>query len=288
MAAAALIGGLIGAAMLTSSPRAAAIARSAPARTRVGEPTTVRITVSNRRRLRGLGPLLVVDRAPGLPDATVYVRRLRPGSSVVADVVRTPAQRGRWAEGGAVSIDARSPLGGFSRRRVWTWVDATVVHPGRAKPLRLTPGPTASSRSVSGSGRAGRGTEVLGLRDWRRGDGAAAVHWRSSARRGTLSVLEREEPRTDDLIVALGYCGCGEAWELTVSRAAAAAAAAFRRGSRVMLVTGSDVNTPTSLTALLDWFADVERHPAATRTQILQMTSRHEAPVVWMAAEDRS
>lgn len=286
MAAAALIGGLVGAAMMTSNPRAATIARSTVPRMRVGQPATVRITVSNRRRLRGLGPLLVVDRAPGLPDATVYVRRVRPGASVVADVVRTPAQRGRWTDGGSVTVEARSPFGGFSRRRVWTWLEATIVHPGLAKPLRPDAGSSTSTRLVSGSGRPGRGTEVLGLREWRRGDDASAVHWRSSARRGSLSVLEREVPRTDDLIVAVGRTGHGEAWELAVSRAAATAAATYRRGTRVILVTGAGANVPTSLTALLDWFADLECHPAATNLQIHQATARGQTSVIWLVHED--
>lgn len=287
MAASALIGGLIGAAVLTSNPRALTIARSAPPRMQVGQPATVRITVSNRRRLRGLGPMLVIDHAPGLPDATIYVRRLRPGASVVADVVRSPAQRGRWVDGGSVSVDARSALGGFSRRRVWTWAEVAVVHPGLASPLPLRPGSSTSMRSTSGSVRAGRGTEVLGLREWRPGDGAAAVHWRSSARRGSLSVLEREMPRTDDLIVALGRCGTGEDWELAVSRMAATATAAFRRGSRLVVVTGAEAKTPTSLTMLLDWFADVERYPAATAAQIRQATARGDASVAWLTSEDR-
>jgi uncharacterized protein (DUF58 family) len=288
MAAAALIGGLIGAAVLTSNPCALTIARSAPARMRAGQSATVRITVSNRRRLRALGPLLITDRAPGLPEATVFIHRVRPGVSVVADVVRTPSHRGRWADGGSVTVDARSALGGFSRRRVWTGAEATVVHPGSASPVQLRPGSSTSTRSTSGSGRAGRGTEVLGLREWRPGDGAGAVHWRSSARRGSLSVLERDLPLTDDLIVALGRCGTGEDWEHAVSRVATTAAAAFRRGSRVTVVTGAGASTQTSLTMLLDWFADIERHPAATGPQILRTTARGDASVVRLTTEDRS
>lgn len=287
MAAAALIGGLVGAALLTSNPRLVTIARSAPPRMCVGQPATVHITVTNGRRLRGLGPLLVVDRAPGLPDATIFVRRLRPGASVIAETERTPAQRGRWLDEGSVTVDARSPLGGFSRRRVWTSADETIVHPAPASPQRPNVGSSTSTGPMSGTGRAGRGTEVLGLREWRPGDGAGAVHWRSSARRGSLAVLEREVSRTKDLIVALGRSGTGEAWELAVSRVAATAAAALRRGSRVMLVTGAGASTPTSLTALLDWFADVERHPTATKPQIRQLNSSGETAVVWLTAEER-
>jgi hypothetical protein len=130
---------------------------------------------------------------------------------------------------------------------------------------------------------------VFGLRDWRLGDGAAAVHWRTSARRRSLSVLERERPAANDLIVALARpgAGAGAAWELDVARTAATAAIAYRGGSRVVLVTGAGATVPPSLTALLDWFADVDANPVARRSQVLEVAAAGGAPILWLAGEDR-
>jgi uncharacterized protein (DUF58 family) len=286
MAAAGLIGALVGAALLASNPRAVVVTRSAPLRMRVGEPATVRLTASNPRRWRGVGPLLIVDRAPGLPDAAVFVRRLPPGATARADLVRTPNQRGRWTGPGTIIVDARSPLGGFARRRVWTWSVATIVHPAPSSRFREIAGSSPHDGSARGAGRAGRGIEVFGLRDWRAGDGAAAVHWRTSARRGSLSVLERERPAANDLLIALGRPGNGATWELAIARAATTAAIAYHGGTRVMLVTGAGIAVPSSLTALLDWFAAVEENPVASHSQVLQAAAGGRTPVIWLADED--
>jgi uncharacterized protein (DUF58 family) len=288
LAAAGLIGALVAAALLTSNPRAVIITRSAPLRLRVDEPAIFRLTASNKRRWRSVGPLVVVDKTPGLPEAALFVRRLSPGATAVADLVRTPTRRGRWTAAGTISIDARSPLGGFARRRTWTWTTPTIVHPAPANRLRLTAGPSPTHGSRRGADGPGRGIEVFGLRDWRPGDGAAAVHWRTSARRRSLSVVERERPAAQVLIVALARQGDGAAWELAVARTAATAAMAFHGGSRVMLVSGAGVTVPPSLTALLDWFADVEVNPVASRSQVLKLAADGGAPVIWLVDEENA
>ena len=286
LAAAALIGGLLGAALLTSNPRAAIVERSAVPRMRVGEPSTVRVVVTNPRRLRRFGPLLVTDRAPGLPDATVLVPSLAPTSAAVAEIVRTPQVRGHWSGAGTLTVEAQSPLGGFARRCVWTWHEPTIVHPKHAPPVPLSVSASPRRGVDRGSGRPGQGTEVLGVREWRPGDPRASVHWRSSARHGQLLVLERELPQTDDLIIALGQPGEGDAWELAISRFAATAAAAHRAGRRVLLVTGDGFTTPASVTACLDWFAGVEALPAATKTQIVRVATTADTPIIWLTTQD--
>lgn len=67
--------------------------------------------------------------------------------------------------------------------------------PGTAATWALEAGQEAS--------RIGDGVEVVGVREYRRGDALRAVHWRSSARRGQLVVRELADPARPRIRVEL-------------------------------------------------------------------------------------
>src|SRR5262249_61654630 len=78
---------------------------------------------------------------------------------------------------------------------------------GRAPPplLRQTGG-----RGASAPRRRGRGSDLHNLREYLWGDDPRLVHWRSSAKTGTLTVRELEAETTIDTRIALEGTGAGD------------------------------------------------------------------------------
>lgn len=111
--------------------------------------------------------------------------------------------------------------------------------------------------------RAGSGTELFGIREYRAGDSLRRIHWRSSARHGGLVVREFEPPgvrtmgillealsRSRDAADQLCRIAASEAWEC------------IRDGGRVVLWgPGLEASlSPTDLWAQLEWLARYPDH----------------------------
>jgi uncharacterized protein (DUF58 family) len=122
-------------------------------------------------------------------------------------------------------------------------------------PLRLPEPGAGVADGAATSRRAGAGTDFFGIREWRSGDAATAIHWRASARRSRLVVVERERPGRPSLLVAVDTAVDEEQWEHALARAAATAVLALRSGQAVALLAGSTTAAPTRPRDLLDWFA---------------------------------
>lgn len=103
-----------------------------------------------------------------------------------------------------------------------TWVDARFtasVHPPRV------PAPTVATTAAADMPRqraiTGNGDDFGGVRPWRRGDNRRAIHWRSTARRSQLVVVERLRPQAEGIAVVV----VGEAQSVTDELMLASAAA---------------------------------------------------------------
>lgn len=113
--------------------------------------------------------------------------------------------------------------------------------------------------------RAGSGTEMFGVREYRPGDPLRRIHWRSSARHGELIVREFEPPGVQTLGI---FCDplppSPEAADQIARLAASEAWDCLRAGGRVVLwEPGAEPSRPDeerSLWALLEWLA---RYPYA-------------------------
>ena len=116
--------------------------------------------------------------------------------------------------------------------------------------------------------RAGSGTELFGVREYRPGDSLRRIHWRSSALHGELVVREYEppgvqtlgifcdpNPATADVADQLARIAASEAWD------------SIRNGGRVMLwgpgLTPSAPGEARSFWAALEWLARYPQ-PAAS------------------------
>ena len=150
------------------------------------------------------------------------------------------------------------PLGLFRRRWVADGIELTVLLPQFAS-LRQTP-TVREHEAMTTAPRAGHGTEIFGVREYRPGDTLRRIHWRSTARRGELVVREFEPPGVQNLGVFLDPNPASAEVADQVARLAASEAwDCLRTGGRVTLwAPGCEPSRPDeerNLLALLDWLA---------------------------------
>jgi Protein of unknown function DUF58 len=238
--------------------------------------------VRNTGRLP-MPPLRVTDAVVGLEPIVALIPSLRANEEAVALIDVRALARGTY--GSATShISVATPIGLVSRRLHWQPF-RLIVHPRRVRPLPLT---------VAGDGgmhatidRPGRGVDVHGLRPWHRGDAAGSVHWRSSARRDELMVLERAEEECGGLAILVGPFSASPEAEDMIARAAATTVAAMREGRRVGLFAARahPVHTSTDRMAVLDWFAGVqsESAPGADVVASAGRTAGSGGIVLWLS-----
>ncbi len=105
---------------------------------------------------------------------------------LIGPVRRGAVQAASWV------LDASDPLGLFTFDVHWKDRELGVVLP-RFTSLTSRPQVRELEASIAAP-RAGSGTEMFGVREYRPGDPLRRIHWRSSARHGELIVREFEPP----------------------------------------------------------------------------------------------
>ena len=165
-------------------------------------------------------------------------------------------------------ITSSDPLGFFRGRRKCPDVEVAVVLPrftSLARQLQVR-----ELEASIAAPRAGSGTELFGVREYRPGDALRRIHWRSSARHGELVVREYEPPG----VQALGiFCEPAPASREVADQIARLAASevwdCLRDGGRVVLwAPGLEPSLPResrSFWALLEWLA---RYPTEAGDEI--------------------
>jgi uncharacterized protein (DUF58 family) len=289
IAAAAAVGAVIGDGLLTPGAAFDDVERRTPPRMSVGVEAPVELSVTSRgRRLGGRRPIVLVDHAPGLDVGRCVTPSLRTGERAVAYRQAMPLHRGCWPHGGRVDVEAYSPLGGWVRRARYRLPETGWIHPAPATPLRL---PDLSAGDVYGkasSARSGAGVDFFGIREWRAGDATTSIHWRASARRNQLVVMERERPSHPALLVVVGRLGSDDATEHLLARVAATTLHAIRDGRGVLLLADGAIASVVRPIDALDWFAGVD--PTAAPDQGELVTALHAAGsgaiVLWLGADE--
>jgi uncharacterized protein (DUF58 family) len=159
----------------------------APAKVPRGNPAvaTVRVTNIGRRATR---PLAAVDSC-GAATVRVELPGLARGASRFVSYRLATARRGEFGVG-PLLLHTADPLGLFSRVRAYGEPATLLVRP-RTVPLpALASGRTASIEGPT-SDTAPSGTVTFhALREYVMGDDLRHVHWRSTARTGTLMVRQ--------------------------------------------------------------------------------------------------
>lgn len=200
-------------------------------------------------------------------------------SRVVQQLRRGPVAASDWLVG---SSDA---LGFFRTERACPDREVALVLPrfgslrGRNEVLEL--------EASTAAPRAGAGSELFGVREYRTGDSLRRIHWRSSARHAELVVREYEPPGVQTLGVFLDPSPRNRDVADQIARIAASEAwDCIREGGRVVLwAPGLEPTEPRQardLWALLDWLARYPEFP--TRAATGGATSPQSGEVVLITA----
>ena len=241
----AVLGGAAAAALLGAAgfalwrPRLRVRRTADPDRVARGAPARMRLTVQNAGRL-GAATLVAVDRCDG-QDVPVPLLRLRPGTDTTADYP-VPTHRRGVVPVGPLRVERGDPLGLVSLARAYGDTAGVWVHP-RIHPLRAIP--AGLTRSLDGRvDKVPQGTITFdSLREYVVGDELRRVHWRSSAKAGTLMVREQLDTSEPSIVVLLDDRPdgqSGESFEESCEAAASIVAAAVREdvAVRLHLVSG--------------------------------------------------
>jgi uncharacterized protein (DUF58 family) len=223
---------------------------------------TLSVTVHHGRRYF----LELRDAVPGLPAAASIIPVCDSRSPAVV-TYRTVAQQRGVHHADTVELHTGGLAGLFTSRRRLEARSTLTIFP-RYSPLAEFPLPGASSEGESTPVPVREGLEIAGVREFRDGDSLRHVHWRSTARRGTLVVREFERSGRQPLALLLDTssmayaCGGGrEAFEDLVRAAASIAFAVTQAGHDVQLVAANGQTPLTAVTGwkqALHWFARVQ------------------------------
>ena len=229
-----------------------------PPRVTVGDRLALRITVTNTSSRVSSESELVLH-THGLMNVVVSVGRLDPGASTSRTVERLAIARA-VTYGSSVSLAARPALGFLVSVRVFGVADLVLVHPV-VHPVPGLPSTPGTGDEVDGRLVASPGQEILGVREWRTGDDRGRVHWRSTARTGRPTLLERATVESRELRLVLVGADSSPGFEPLVSYAASLCDRALRAGSRVSAVAwhqdGPVLAAAGSRWELLDWWSEV-------------------------------
>lgn len=198
------------------------LARGLPPHLQAGGRLLVDISASNRRRWWSMWGLEVRDTIerqdelePGeATSVNVYFPRIAPGATSQIDYSGWLTRRGLYRVG-PLRIATRFPLG-LVRHRVATDDCAELlVHPSLGR-LSHDWAQISRENAVGGQRMQRRGlveADFYAVRDWRSGDSRRWIHWRTSARRGSLVVRQFEQRRSQDLALLVDLwqpVGAGE------------------------------------------------------------------------------
>lgn len=215
----------------------------ASTRTEVGQPTPVRLELTNLGRMTGV--LLAEEQLPWALGhrPRFVVNPIRPQQRRAVDYQVVPEVRGIY-EIGPLRLRVTDPFGMLDLHRTFSRTTTLVVIPvAEVLPAIRVHG----SRSGNGEDRPrpfshGSAADVT-VREYRLGDDLRRVHWRSSARTGELMVRREEEPWqarctlfVDNRANAHRGAGADSSFERAVTAAASIAVHLSRLGFQVRLV----------------------------------------------------
>jgi uncharacterized protein (DUF58 family) len=199
----------------------------------------------------------------GRRRSEVAVPGLAPGATWRTTYTLDTSRRGAFLVG-PLTLEQRDVFSLLERRRALGQALPLWVHP-TAHPVTAPPGALARDLDGPESASTVEGSIAFsGLRDYQPGDDLRQVHWRTTARTGTLVVRTHVDTSRPDVLLLLddrhSSHATEEGFEEAVSLVASIAVGTMRAGftARVELVS----RTPFArgdATAVLDGLAAVER-----------------------------
>lgn len=240
-------------------PQVTITRRVTPDRVTVGEQTLCRLELRNRSRLPSV-PFVAVDRV-GQETVELVVAPLLGGGRRAVHYPIPTTRRGRIRLG-PLTVERRDPLGLFRRARAFAADELLWVYPRVHAAVPLPVGLVLDYEGRS-SANARPGTVTFAsLREYVPGDDPRRIHWRSTARVGTLIVREHidtTEPTTSVLLDNTASLD-GDAFEHAVEVAASVVRAVESVGRPVQLSIVAETEVEGGST-VLDRLAAVELAP---------------------------
>lgn len=243
----------------------------------------VRVTAPAGRRTRPLSLELQVGRG----RAELDVPGLAAGA-VHEDLFAVPTGRRAVITVGPVRAMRGDPLGLALRYAVTTGSEELFVHP---RVVRLTGTDAGLLRDLEGgSTRDLSDTDLAfhALRDYVVGDDRRAIHWRTTARRGVLTVKQYQDTRRTQTTVALStdprdYATDQDDLELAVSVAASVGVHVLADEHPLAVLAGPARVRSTTRRALLDDCSALETTPDGASTGTLGRQIARHTPGVTLA-----
>jgi uncharacterized protein (DUF58 family) len=200
------------------------------------------VTITNTSKRLALPGRIDIPTGDGLTD--VHVPLLRGGHSYVEEVSIQALRRGVIRVGPVTSVRT-DPLGLLKREVAWAEVNELFVHPrtvsipstsaGFIKDLEGNPSAEIVDSDIS----------FHAIREYQQGDARRNIHWKSTAKTGTLMVRQFEETRRSRLAIVLSldeteYTTADE-FELAVSVAGSLGVRALRDSRDLAVVTSEEI-----------------------------------------------
>ncbi|MGH3978656.1 MAG: DUF58 domain-containing protein [Pseudonocardiaceae bacterium] len=251
----------------------------APDRLRVGEPALGRVVIRNLSRWPAPG-FVVVDRIAG-DELELAVPGLAAGGWRTVQYPVPTSRRGRLPLG-PVTVERRDPLGLFRRAQPLGGEDVLWVHP-RVHPMRALPVGTVPDFEGRRTDNARTGTVTFSsLREYVVGDDPRRIHWRTTARTGSLMVREHvdtTEPTTTIVLDTRAAVLRPAAFEHAVEAAASVTQAAEDGGRPACLhVVGADAaaDAEAGAVSIADRLAAAVQLPDSEPVRLLDVVERAE------------
>jgi uncharacterized protein (DUF58 family) len=257
-----------------------------PGRAPVGSSARVVLRLQNLSRLP-TGTLLMEDRLPYALGSRPRVVLERLGAAMASSVAYTVRAdvRGRYPVGPLV-IRLTDPFGLCEMTRSFPSVDKlTVIPQVTALPAVRLAGEYAGAGESRARSVAVHGEDDAATREYRRGDDLRRVHWRSTARTGSLMVRREEQPWEsrativlDTRLAAHQGDGPSASFEWAVNATASIAVHLRHAGYKLRLVTGTgvdlDANEAGGEGAILDTLADVKLTSSGDISSLVERVRR--------------
>ena len=207
-----------------------------------GSEVAAQLAVLNEGERIALPVLLDIPVGDGLVEA--HVPLLRPGAAHREKITISAAKRGIITVG-PMTIGRGDPLGVLRKDHTWPGVQTIYVHPVTA------PVPSASAglmRDIEGAVTkkiVDSDLSFHAIRDYVAGDARRHVHWRSTAKTGSMMVRQYEETRRSRIAVvmdlALSEYATDAEFELAVSTASSLGLQAVREGREVVIAASAEI-----------------------------------------------
>lgn len=208
-------------------------------------------------------PLLpaTIEVPVGKALASFHLPRMKPGD-VHEDVFAIPTSRRTILQVGPVRSVRGDPVGLLRRQVKWTDPVELFVHPKTVQLDETAPGLIRDLEGITTRDLTSSDIAFHALRDYVAGDDRRYIHWKSSARTGTLMVRQFEQTRRSVLALGLStspddYADAAE-FETAISILGSLGVQAVRDEMDVVVQTSRQTLPATTGKRLLDALSGVE------------------------------